>query len=64
MLVAHPSEGSTSELGQAVGEPAANLPKLDFERFEVANSEKVRVIDFDPGMESCFDYLEVGSGVV
>ena len=39
-VVAHPSEGWTSESGQAVGERAANLPKLGFERLGVASSEK------------------------
>ena len=48
-----------------MGEPAASLPKLDFERLGVANSGKeVRVIDFDPGMKAYFDYLVAGSGAV
>lgn len=47
-----------------MGEPAANLLKLDFERLGVANSGKARVIDSDPDMESCFGYLLAGLGVV
>ena len=55
MVVVHPFGGLTLEPGQAVGEPAANSLKLDFERLGVANSGKVRVIESNPGMESCSD---------
>ena len=64
MLVAHPSVDLALEPGRAVGEPAVNLPKLDFGRPGVANSGKVRVLGSGPGMESCFDYLLAGSEVV
>ena len=37
MVVAHPSEGWALEPGQVVGELAASLPKLDFERPGVVN---------------------------
>ena len=64
MVVGLPSEGLALAPGQAAGEPAANLLKLDFERLGVANSGKVRVIDSDPGMESCSGYFAAGSVVV
>ena len=64
MVVVHPSEGFALEPDQAVGEPAANWPKLDFERLGVASSEKALVTDSDLGMESHSGYLEAGSGVV
>ena len=65
MSAAQSSEGSAWGSGQAVGEPAANLPKLDFERLGVANSEtEVRVFDLKPGTESCSGFLVAGSGVV
>ena len=64
MVVAHPSEGLALAPGQAAGEPAVNLLRLDFERLDGASSGKVRVIDSDPGMESCSDYFAAGSGAV
>ena len=64
MIVAHPSEGLALGPGQAVGEPAASLLKPGFERLDVASSGKARDSDFDPGIESCFDSLVAGSGVV
>ena len=61
--VAHPYEDSTLELDQAVGEPVASSPRLDFERLDVASSGRLRVLlDFDPGMEACFGYFVAGSG--
>ena len=41
MVAARSSGGSAWVTGQAVGEPAVNLPMLDFERLGVANLEKV-----------------------
>ena len=41
MVAAHPFEDLTWESGQVVDEPAANSLTLDFERFDVVNSEKV-----------------------
>ncbi len=65
MVVAHPSEGLASAPGQAAGVPVANLLRLDFEHLDGASSGKeVRVIDSDPGMESCSDYFAAGSGAV
>lgn len=66
MVAAHPFEGLTLEPDQAVGEPAANLLKLDCERLGGASLGKVvRVFDSaDPGMESCFGYCVAGLGVV
>ena len=65
IVAAHSSEGSAWGSGLAVGEPVASSLKLEFERFGVANWEKVvRVLDSDPGMESRFDCLVADSGVV
>ena len=47
-----------------MGEPAANLLKLDSERLDVANSGRARVLDSDFGMESYFDYLVADLGAV
>ena len=48
-----------------MGELAANLLELGFERFDVANLGKkvVRVSGSDPGRVSRSDYLVAGSGV-
>lgn len=64
MVVVRPSEGLALEPDQTVGEPAANLLKLDSERLGVANSGKVRALDSGFGKGSCFDYLVADLGVV
>ena len=64
IVAAQPFEGLAWGPGQAVGEPAVNLLKLDFERLGAASLETVvRGLDLGPGMESCSDYLEADSGV-
>ena len=64
-VAAQASEGLAWVSVQAVGEPAANVPKPDFERLGVANSETVvQVFGLHPDMESCSDYLVAGLGVV
>ena len=65
MVAAQASEGLAWVSGLAVGEPAANVPKPDFGRLGVANSETVvRVFGLHPDTESCSGYLVAGLGVV
>ena len=65
MVAAQSSEDFPWGPGQAVGEPAANVLKLDFEPLGVASSETVvRAFDWNPDTESCSDCLGAGLGVV